>query len=70
LPIITVGEGVCATFDPVDLSVLGLGTLPGFELCLTPIRFGSVGVLGVSISLDFLSIVLAGLLALRLLWRS
>ena len=70
LPIIRVGVGTCATFDPVDLSVIGLGTLPGFELCLTPIRFGSVGILGVSISLDFLSIVLAGLLALRLLWRS
>jgi hypothetical protein len=70
LPIITVGQGVCAVFDPVDLSLLGLGVLPGFQICLTPIRFGSVGILGVSISLDFLSIVLAGLLALRLLWRS
>ena len=69
LPVISIGQGTCVTFSPVDLSLLGLGELPGFEMCLTPIRFGSLGILGVSISLDFLSSVLAGL-ALRLLWRS
>ena len=58
------------TVGGTDLSAIGLGTLPTFEICLVPLRFGDVNIVGVTLSIDVLATVAAALVALRLLWRS
>lgn len=70
LPVFTVGEGDCVEFPGADLSAIGLGSIPALRVCVAPIDFGAVGILGVEIDLDLMAVILAALLSLRVLWRS
>jgi hypothetical protein len=81
LPNIQIGPASCAGFGPFTIGLSGLNWLPGLsgldnvsipqvEICFREIYFGSVTVFGMVFSLDILSAVISGILALRWLFRS
>jgi hypothetical protein len=70
IPVVEAGEGTCFEWAGADLSAVGLGTIPPMRICFAPIRFGVVGILGVTVNLDVISLVLSAVVTLRLLWRS
>ena len=81
LPNIQIGPASCAGFGPFTIGLSSLNWLPGLsgldnatipsvELCFREIYFGSVTIFGMSFSLDILSAVISGILALRWLFRS
>jgi hypothetical protein len=81
LPNIQLGPASCAGFGPFTIGLSSLNWLPGLsgldnatipsvEVCFREIYFGSVTIFGMSFSLDILSAVISGILALRWLFRS
>ena len=81
LPNIQIGPASCAGFGPFTIGLSSLNWLPGLsgldnvtipqvEVCFREIYFGSVSIFGMSFSLDILSAVISGILALRWLFRS
>jgi len=81
LPTILIGGSSCTQILgwDLDLSVLNLvpgvddvGTvsMPGFNLCVAPIQFGSVELFDISVDLDAIAFLAAGVAIIRILWRS
>jgi hypothetical protein len=78
LPKITVGWARCVSLGGWTIPMgwtSSIGnfpdiTIPGFEVCAKPIKFGSMSILGLSINLDLLATVLAGIFLIRLVTRS
>jgi hypothetical protein len=70
IPVVEVGQGTCIEWAGADLSAVGLGSIPPMRICFAPIRFGVVGILGITVNLDVISLVLSAVVTLRLLWRS
>ena len=80
LPIMMVGEGQCVTFNGwtldfttinwlsgFDLDVL---VIPGFQLCVSPIYFGQIQILGLKIQLDMIAGLMGSVAILRWFIRS
>lgn len=78
LPVIRKGAATCAGWSEfvIDLtdfpfiSDLGVITLPGLNICMQPITFGEVGMFGITISLDLMASIMAGIMAIRIFTRS
>jgi hypothetical protein len=81
LPNIQIGPASCISFGPFAIGLSSLNWLPGLsgitdvsvpqvEVCFRELHLGSVSIFGMSFSLDILSAVISGILALRWLFRS
>lgn len=81
LPNIQVGPASCISFGPFTIGLSSLNWLPGLsgitdvsvpqvEVCFRELYLGSVSIFGMSFSLDILSAVISGILALRWMFRS
>jgi hypothetical protein len=80
LPVPKVGQPSCTGIPAfqIDLSVLNwlpgvefeTLTFPGLHVCATPILFGEVRFVGVAVNLDILSLLMAGVVLIRILLRS
>ena len=79
LPVIRKGSPSCVTIEAINLDLSDfplIGDLipvidfPGFQVCFVPILFGTINLLGLSISLDLMASAMAAMVALRILLRS
>lgn len=81
LPIFTIGWARCVNFGGWNISVEWFNTffntgwsndvtVPGFQICIRPLHFGNLTILGLVISLDFFASIMAGVLLLRFILRS
>lgn len=77
LPEIGLGWGRCLTLGGWDIglawaqqfipSLPTSWTVPGVEICLVPIEFGSLNIFGLSVDLDLIAAVMAGVLLIRII---
>lgn len=75
LPEISIGEAVCMTIAGLDLDLSGLSwltgwdnasfTIPGFEVCVTPVHFGELWLFGLIINLDALVTAVTAIALIR-----
>lgn len=80
LPVIVVGQASCVVLEPFSLNTSILNWIEGFEInsldfpglriCVSPIRFGTLDIVGVSINLDLMAMVMAGVMIVVALARS
>lgn len=79
LPVIRVGTGSCVTISAIDLDsadwpiigeIIGDINFPGFQVCFKPVIFGTLAMFGLTVNLDTIAAVMAGVVAVRIMTRS
>ena len=80
LPVPVVGQATCVVMEPFSINTSLLSWLPGFDvngvdfpglrICVSPIMFQNVDILGVSFDLDILAMIMGGIVLIVLIARS
>lgn len=79
LPVIRYGEASCVSLGGFTIPMGWLTavfpnatdvTIPGLQVCFTPLEFGKLNIFGLSVNLDTMAMIMAAVVLVRLLTRS